>query len=177
VPYREATSADIEAIANLHSVSWRFTYRGAYSDAYLDGPVFEDRLRVWTERLTSPATNQYVVVAEEDSEILGFACAYGDHSEHGSLLDNLHVRPDLHKSGIGKRLVIEVARWCAKNYPEQAMYLGVLEMNANARAFYARIGGTDVGKDLTSEPGGGTVPYRIIAWSPAQVADLALIGP
>lgn len=174
---RQATPADIEGIANLHAVSWRATYRGAYSDAYLDGPVWEDRRKVWTERLTDPPSNQYVVVAEDNGDIAGFACVYGDHSEHGSLLDNLHVRPDLHMSGIGKALVREVARWCAERYPGRSMYLGVLEMNANARAFYARLGGTDLGADVTDEPGGGTVPYRIIAWTPAQVAEMAENGP
>lgn len=47
--FREATSADIEGIANLHATSWRFAYRGSYSDAYLDGPVFEERRQVWTD--------------------------------------------------------------------------------------------------------------------------------
>ncbi len=171
---REAAVSDVSAIANLHADSWRNTYRGAYSDAYLDGPVFDDRVKVWAERLSSPPANQYVVVAEDGGEVVGFACVYGNHSvEHGSLLDNLHVKQDLQKSGIGKQLVVEAARWCAANYPAQDMYLGVLEINANAQAFYRRLGGADVGGDTTDEPGGGTVPYRIIRWSRDQLAEMA----
>lgn len=47
--FREATGADAMAVATLHAESWRAFYRGAYRDEYLDGDVFEDRLRVWEE--------------------------------------------------------------------------------------------------------------------------------
>jgi GNAT superfamily N-acetyltransferase len=171
---REATLADADAIAGLHADSWRNTYRGAYSDEYLDGPVFEDRLRVWLERLSSPAPNQHVIVAEDDGAIVGFACSYGDESaELGTLLDNLHVRRDLQKTGIGKRLVIEIARWCAANYPDSGLWLGVLEQNANAQAFYKRLGAADVGGEIATPPGGGSVPSRIYAWTREQVRELA----
>ena len=44
--FREATRADAMAVARLHAESWRVHYRGAYRDAYLDGDVVEDRIRV-----------------------------------------------------------------------------------------------------------------------------------
>jgi hypothetical protein len=92
--FREATGADAMAVATLHAESWRAFYRGAYRDEYLDGDVVEDRLRVWEERLSTPAPYQFVVLAEEEDELIGFACAYGGHDETwGSFLDNIHVRP------------------------------------------------------------------------------------
>ena len=63
VTLRLAILADAPAIAALHADSWRFAYRGAYSDEYLDGPVFEDRARVWQERMLSPRPNQHVILA------------------------------------------------------------------------------------------------------------------
>jgi hypothetical protein len=75
--YREATFADAEAIATLHATSWRFAYRGAYSDAYLDGPVFGDRRKVWAEQLAIPVPNQHVIVAEKDGAMVGLACSLG----------------------------------------------------------------------------------------------------
>ena len=91
---REATGADAAAVAALHAESWRTHYRGAYRDDYLDGDVFEDRRRVWERRLSDPAANQLVVLAEEGGELIGFACCYGGEDETwGSFLDNLHVRP------------------------------------------------------------------------------------
>jgi hypothetical protein len=89
---RVATGADAMAVATLHAESWRAHYRGAYRDEYLDRAVVQDRIRVWKERLSTPVANQFVVLAEEDDDLIGFACAYGGHHETwGSLLDNIHV--------------------------------------------------------------------------------------
>lgn len=71
--YRAATPSDIEAIAGLHADSWRRNYRGAFSDSYLDGDVYTDRLAVWRDRLTLPDPNNYTVVADLDGVVVGFA--------------------------------------------------------------------------------------------------------
>jgi GNAT superfamily N-acetyltransferase len=146
VHYRTATIEDAPAIADLHARSWRATYRGSYRDEYLDGPVHEDRLTVWTARFTDPPPNQFIVLAEEDGEIVGFACAYGGHdTEWGSFLDNIHADPQRHGEGIGAGLFVAVVDWCREHYPEQGLYLRVLERNTNARRFYERLGGVDQG--------------------------------
>ena len=164
---REAVREDAAAIANLHAESWRVTYRGSYSDEFLDGPVFQDRLDVWTKRMTAPAANQFVMLAEDDSGIVGFACAYGGDSEQwGSLLDNLHVRRQEHRHGVGTRLVAEVARWSRANYPGRGLYLWVVGQNHNARRFYERLGATDRGGELKPPSAGGGEPrdVRRYAW-------------
>ena len=106
---RAATYEDATAIAELHAASWRGTYRGALSDAYLDGDVEAERRVVWDERLGAPPTNQYVLVAEQDAQVVddagtlvGFGCAYGAKDERfGTELDNLHVRAESRSGGIG----------------------------------------------------------------------------
>jgi hypothetical protein len=79
--FREAAGADAMAVATLHAESWRAFYRGAYRDEYLDGDIVEDRRRVWEERLLTPAPDQFVVLAEDDDELIGFACACGGHDD------------------------------------------------------------------------------------------------
>lgn len=78
--FRRALRADAAAIAALHADSWQRHYRGAFSDAFLDGEVEADRAAVWSERFDAdPAW--------------------------GALLDNLHVVHDRQRGGVGARLL------------------------------------------------------------------------
>jgi GNAT superfamily N-acetyltransferase len=163
--FREATRLDATAIAALHAESWRAHYRGAYRDEYLDGEVVEDRLRVWKERLSRPVLNQFVVLAFEGDDLIGFACVYGRHDETwGSLLDNIHVRPEHQRLGVGTGLMAEVAAWCRANYADCGLYLWVLEQNRRAQRFYQRLGASDHGGEISEPPGGGQIHGRRCAW-------------
>ena len=154
--YRKATSEDRLAIADLHAESWRHTYRGAYRDEFLDGPVFDDRRAVWEKRLSEPPANQFVVVAEEEGRIVGLACAYGgDDEQWGTLLDNIHVQPELHGNGIGTGLVAEVVNWCLAHHPDSGLWLWVVGQNHRARRFYERLGAIDRGAELRPPSAGG----------------------
>jgi GNAT superfamily N-acetyltransferase len=171
--FRDATSDDIQFVAELHTTNWRENNRGAFSDEYLDGPVAEDRLRTWTERLADPPPDQYVVIAEDDGTPLGFACAYGAEDERwGTFLDNLHVRADRFAQGIGKQLMSAVAEWSIRDYPDCGMHLLVLESNARARRFYERLGAFDAEGSLIFDSPGGPVRSRRYAWTREQVANL-----
>src|SRR5687768_12078015 len=83
---REANAGDAEAIAALHTDSWRRTYRGMMSDAFLDGGALDDRRRVWRERLGTPDADRLVVVADAGGRIAGFVCVFarGDAEEWGA---------------------------------------------------------------------------------------------
>src|SRR5438876_3010482 len=70
--FRLAAATDAEAIANLHADSWRRHYRGAYSDAFLEGDVLTDRLAVWTDQLREPDPRRCAILAQEGS-LVGFA--------------------------------------------------------------------------------------------------------
>ena len=176
--YREATRTDAGRIAALHAESWRASYRGAASDEFLDGGVFEDRERVWDERMSSPPSNQFVVVAEESPKLAGFACAYGDKDPiRGTYLDNLHVLGEWQGTGVGRGLMARVVAWCVDRYPDSGLYLLVLEQNERARRFYERLGATDAESTTWLPPGGGIAPSRIYTWTKDEVADLAsLLG-
>jgi GNAT superfamily N-acetyltransferase len=164
--HREVDAQDTVAIATLHAESWRTAYRGALRDEFLDGDILEDRIDVWKRRLSAPPANQLVVVAEAEGLIVGFACAYGGDDERwGTLLDNLHVRRELHRRGTGSRLLSEVAKWSRARYPAAGLYLWVVEDNHPARRFYESRGATDRGGDLWVPPGGGSVRRRRYVWT------------
>jgi hypothetical protein len=71
--FRSAEAGDAAAVARLHADSWRRHYRGAFSDAFLDGDVAGYLLAVWTERLGGPDPQARTIVAELGGEVVGLA--------------------------------------------------------------------------------------------------------
>jgi GNAT superfamily N-acetyltransferase len=176
--HRAALLDDAEAIAALHAASWQTTYRGAFTDAYLDGDVLTERRAVWHERLSQPAPHQHVIVAEEEGRLVGFACAFGnDDPRWGTQLDNLHVRRDEQGRSIGADLLAAVARWSLAAHPGAGLYLFVLVQNHGARRFYDRLEGRDVGPEVWLTPDGSSVPTRRYAWSPESLMRLVRARP
>ena len=153
--FRTARTSDARGIAGLHVDSWRRHYRGAYSDAFLDGDVDDFLLAVWTERMSAPDPLDRTIVAEFDGEIVGIAhTSLGKNSTWGSILDNLHVAYGLKRQGIGTRLLALSARAVLDWTPGSGLYLWVLEQNPAARAFYEAQGGRIVDRIEVSPPGG-----------------------
>jgi len=128
ITLRPAQYSDYTAIAKLHTDNWRNTYRGILSDHYLDHEVEQDRLTTWQERLQSPKANQRVTLATSDNEIIGFCCTFLDEDAvFGSLIDNLHVKSSLRKSGVGKMLMSNSAKQVSEQAVNKKLYLWVYE--------------------------------------------------
>jgi len=145
IKLRPAQVTDSSAIAALHADNWRRTYRGIYSDAFLDRDLDGNRSALWHGRLSTPADNQYVTLAVEQETVAGFACLYLDNDPtFGSLLDNLHVVAHFRNQGIGRLLMQDCWRLVAEKATIKTMYLWVFEANQNARSAYERLGGTNV---------------------------------
>ncbi len=171
--------ADAGAIARLHAASWRRHYRGAYSDAFLDGDVLADRISTWSARLREPAAERCTIVALQ-AGVIGFANTYFEHDPAwGALLDNLHVSVGHKGQGIGSQLLALTAAAILERPSSRGLYLWVLEQNADAQAFYRARGAECVGRELVSAPGGvaGRLvgePVRLrLAWADAG----ALVTP
>jgi ribosomal protein S18 acetylase RimI-like enzyme len=160
--YRYATAGDVEAIAGLHANSWQRNYRGAFSDAFLDGDVLADRLAVWTDRLKKQRPDQSTIVAEDDGVVVGFAhTAFDDDPTWGALLDNLHVAHAMKRRGIGARLMSDTAAVVLERTPAAGLYLWVLAQNTAGQAFYDALGGRCVGREFSKPTGGGEPVLRL----------------
>ena len=158
--FRLADAADAEAIATLHAENWRRHYRGAYSDAFLDGEVAADRLAVWKERLREPDGVACTILAEDAGALVGFAHTVFEHDPTwGSLLDNLHVLYGHSRRGVGSRLLAESALAAIDRSATDGLYLWVLEDNTDAQAFYHARRGRRVEKARAVPPGG--IPDRL----------------
>lgn len=150
---RVADPADAENIALLHADSWRRHYRGALSDAYLDGDILTDRRSVWSTRLAAPA-HALTVVAEDDAGLAGFVhIEFDDDPRWGSLVDNLHVAHDRHGTGLGAVLLTRAAEAAAEQATNPAVFLWVLEQNVKAQGFYQAMGGAFAEKTTVLRPG------------------------
>jgi ribosomal protein S18 acetylase RimI-like enzyme len=151
---RQAVVSDAETIAALHAESWRNAYRGILNDDYLDNGIFEERKTHWQQILTAPQPERrYVLLAEHDKNSIAFVSVFLDEEpEHGALLHNLHVLPQLKGQGLGRLLMCEAAKWMLLKNVRQ-MHLWVFEANTQARKFYEALGGEVVEKRLESVAG------------------------
>jgi GNAT superfamily N-acetyltransferase len=174
IEHRPAKPADAEAIASLHARSWRENYRGAFHDAFLDGDLPAERLRVWRERLDRPPGNQLVQLAVDGENLVGFVCAYGAHDpEWGSLVDNLHVAGAFKRNGIGSSLMRQAGAWLARLYLDLGVYLWVLEANSSARRFYEHLGARNAGVSIMETHGGAVVRSCRYTWRRGELLSAA----
>lgn len=165
ITYREATTQDAESIAQMHYVSWRVSYKGIWREDVLNGPLLEDRRKVWQKRLNQPTPDQHILVALSDETLCGFACAYADtDSTWGTLLDNLHVAPHLKGQGIGTILIKSIASWSYTRNPESGLFLWVLQGNSSAQKFYEKLGATNQGLETHEFPAGNLSVVHRYVW-------------
>ena len=162
---RGISESDVTIIAELHARSWQASYRGILHDDYLDGPIFEERFTVWRERLSNPDPEYLGLIALSDASVVGFAFAFEAHHDRwGTMLDNLHVAPEVRGQCIGTRLLAALADELLRRRTAGGIYLWVFEANHRARRYYERLGAEAVERCVIDAPGGGTVAEWLYAW-------------
>ncbi|UFS97918.1 GNAT family N-acetyltransferase [Nocardia huaxiensis] len=167
VEIRAGRREDADAVAALHTSSWRTAYAGILPDDELGESLFTNRLELWRGRL-SAASAAALLVAESDAQLLGFAYLT-PQSDGRVLLDNLHVRPTRKRNGTGTQLFRHALGWSAAEYPDRSLYLEVLKANAPAIAFYERQGGVLTADRVVRWPQGFSLPELEYTWAPAAI--------
>ncbi|MDF3882937.1 GNAT family N-acetyltransferase [Cupriavidus basilensis] len=173
-----AAAQDASLIAGLHTQSWRHAYQGQLPADYLEREVPAERLRAWRARLVDGAEGPLeVTLARVDGEPAGFACLQPEaEPQFGVYLDNLHVLPQWHGLGLGKRLFAHCARRAASGWPGQPLFLYVLDSNTQAREFYRRLDGIESEPFDDAFPGANLiVTVRRVSW-PSVDALLRRLG-
>lgn len=169
IEYRPAGPSDAHAVALLHTDSWRRSYRGEFSDDFLDHALPDERIAVWTERLGHPPEHQLVQLACDGTELVGFVCAYGAHDpQWGSFIDNLHVAASAMRAGVGTSLMRRAGAWLDERHPELGVHLWVLASNARARRFYERLGASNAETTTMETHGGAMVRSCRYVWPTAR---------
>ena len=142
------------------------------SDDYLDNRAHLERAALWQARFAEKEQKRFfAILAESDKRLVGFACVFpNEHPAFGSFLDNLHVSPHLVGQGIGRQLLIEIARRLAADRISGGLYLWVIEQNARARRFYKSSGAIEVERAVLSMVDGASIAEMRCHWpSPASL--------
>lgn len=170
VTFRPATLADSQRIASLHTMSWRDAYRDILPDAYLAGPIVDERVTHWQSRLSSPGTHRRcVLLAEAEGTLVAFVCVLLDEEPlWGACLNNLHVLPKLRRQGLGRQLFSRAVQWVMSNEPGWSIHLWVFEANDGARRFYDALSGEVAEHRLKRAPGGADIPSLRYVWRDLQ---------
>ncbi len=160
---RTATLDDLDAIAALHVASWRASYRGILPDAFLDGPVEEDRASHWFELLEESACERVTLVAEGEGGLDGFVSA-ARSSDDGfdAYIEHIHIRPDRKGAGLGRRLLAALVERLLVMGCRSA-YLLVFDANSEAIAFYERLGGRTESFGM-EDMAGAAIPRSRVSW-------------
>lgn len=167
--HRLATEADARAIAELHLASWRSAYAPFLPPGVLDALELDPHVVEWRRRVGVPEVR--IDLEERERTLIAF-CAYGpsgDEDAKGAAertweIKNLHVRPDLRRSGCGGRL-FDLSLVHARRVGASSLTLWVVEKNQTARAFYEKKGMVaDGGRTVHTLGADGTMPvvrYRL----------------
>lgn len=141
---RNATQADVTAIARVHADTWRSTYQGIVPDEHLAQLSYERRAKGW-EQILAHATddNTFTLVAENASGgVVGFANAGADRSHdpiYRGELNALYILPAYQQQGLGRQLMSAVGDRLAQ-MGFTSMQVWVLSDNPACK-FYASLGG------------------------------------
>jgi GNAT superfamily N-acetyltransferase len=137
VRVRAAAVSDAAAIARVHVIGWRTTYRGIVPDGYLDRLSTLQKRSWWEGYLADPEI--CTVVGDDETEgVVGFAS--GAEGE----LYALYVVPGHQRRGLGRLLVGEIARHL-REAGATSLHVWALERNP-CIDFYRRLGGRVIAK-------------------------------
>jgi ribosomal protein S18 acetylase RimI-like enzyme len=142
---RPARPGDARGIARLDVETWRSTYAGVLSSAYLVSLSERRREIGWRNVILSEPRDVRVAV-DAGNTILGFgSCgpSRGDPRFSGEVF-TLYVAPDWQNRGIGRCLLIALFRRLVAVERHSAL-IWVLQDNP-ARFFYERLGGRQVSR-------------------------------
>ncbi len=135
---RPAAAADIPAIVQL------IRDLAEYEKALPEVSTTEADLR---RALLGERPAVFAHVAENQGEVVGFALWFLNFStwtgQHGIYLEDLYVRPDQRRAGLGRALLAELARICvSRGYAR--LEWSVLDWNSPARRFYASLSAVEM---------------------------------
>jgi ribosomal protein S18 acetylase RimI-like enzyme len=134
IVFRDASAADIPALAELHVTTWNATYNTT------NGPSIATRTWQWNEVFRMEKRRDFVLVLEDrNGRLIGFTWGKPDEGEFAGQLSKIYLRWEYHGLGLGRRMMIETAR----RFLDRGIQSFVLfaELSNPTLGFYDRMGG------------------------------------
>ena len=159
---RKARIEDAAAIAHVHVESWKTTYAGIVSDAFLNSLNKEERAERWQEQMLADKIS--ILVAEDETGIFGFV-AGGELREklddYDAELYAIYLLHERQKQGGGRTLGLALASALQiKGFT--SMLAWVLEQNPSV-SFYKRLGAVQVARKVINI-GGDDLQELAFGW-------------
>ncbi len=160
----DAASEDADAIAALHTASWRKFYKDILPESYLSTGIESERLQFWRGKLIDKPRDELVLTARSGGALAGFiwVSRVGEPG-YDAVIEALHVSARRRGSGIGKRLLASAAhRLLAAG--ARSVCLRVFDANKAALVFYEHLGGVADQKGIDNFAG-ANAPDTRIGWT------------
>jgi ribosomal protein S18 acetylase RimI-like enzyme len=164
---REAKREDLLAMATVRVKTWRATYKGILSNAFLEKLSYRNVADHWKKifwQASEPGVGLFVAENERD-EIIGIAICGPEQNrdaEYRGEIYVLYVLPEHQNQGIGKALVSACVRHLIRELGAKTMLIWVIAENPY-RQFYESLGGKQV-REKQQEVGGKTIVEAGYGW-------------
>jgi ribosomal protein S18 acetylase RimI-like enzyme len=136
---REATTADLRALAELHVRTFNETHVGPFGS----GPTYSTRESQWRSKLAESDATHFVLVLEtEAGQLVGFIWCHPtkDNPTWAARLNKIYLLRDYQRRGLGKRMVAAaVDRLLQHGLTSMALFTET--DNEPACNFYEQLGG------------------------------------
>jgi L-amino acid N-acyltransferase YncA len=136
IVFRDATPADIPALAELHVTTWNATYNTTR------GPTVATRAWQWAQVFERNDPRGFVLVLEDATgRLIGFAWGKPHQGFEGfaGVLSKIYLRWEYHGLGLGRRMMGHIAR----RFMERGIdsFCLFAELSNPTLGFYDRMGG------------------------------------
>ena len=141
---RRATFSDIDALAYVHSTTWRATYRGMVPDDFLDELTPEKSAGYWKQTFERMKSGSLVFALEIDDTVVGYTSGgpARELPEVDGEIYTLYLLPECHGEGFGAlmlRHLLDALR--ATGFETFGVWV---LLDNPARDFYAHMGAVSV---------------------------------
>ncbi len=138
---KSASPEDADAIAALHTASWRIFYKDILPKNYLDNEIENERREYWQQKLSNLPQGDLVLITRSGGALTGFIwLARNADPDYDAMIEALHVHSRMQGKGIGTRLIADAVQRLLTG-GVKSVCLRVFDANQQAVDFYQRLGG------------------------------------